>query len=73
MVTLTNMGNITFSLSSDTVMVMIVDDDVMEDSEELFLSLVPGSFSGDRNIVIIDPDTARLIIDDDDGKLIERD
>ena len=54
-------------------MVMIVDDDVVEDSEELFLSLVPGAFSGDRNIVIIDPDTARLIIRNDDGKLIERD
>ena len=67
------MGNITFVLSPDTVMVMIVNDDVVEDSEELFLSLVPGVFSGDRNIVIIDPDTARLIIDDDDGKLIERD
>ena len=61
------METITFLLSPDTVMVMITNDNVPEDSEELLLRLVPGVVAAERDIVIIDPDTARLIINDNDG------
>ena len=52
-------------------MVMITDDNIPENTEELALglNLDPVNVFADRNIVVIDPAAAVLIINDNDGKL----
>ena len=57
-----------FFVMPSSAMVMVVDDDVPEESEEVTLSLTSGTAFGFRDIVRISPPSARLVIQNDDGK-----
>ena len=55
-------------------MVMIINDGIPEDTEEVLLNITSGSTFGGRDIIVIDPPQARLIIQDNDGRsLTEKD
>ena len=48
-------------------MVMVLNDDIPEDQEEVALMITSGLALGTRDIIRISPETALLIIEDNDG------
>ena len=56
-----------FVIMPPTVMVMVINDDIPEDQEQVALVITSGPAIGTRDIIRISPETALLIIEDNDG------